>query len=215
MAEEKMPKLAALTFDDGPTVGITDQVLDILEENHVTASFFLIGNQITPETEYLMRRAHAMGCSIENHSLTHRSMPSLSREEIAEEIEETSRRIEAVVGERPEFFRPPFIDYDQKMYDVIDLPFICAYGCEDWEPKVSADERIRRVLEAARPGYMVLLHDMKDNQQTVEAIRTIIPELKKQGYELVSIRELFRRSRITPQRNVIYMSVDEVRENYT
>lgn len=215
MAEKKLPRLAALTFDDGPTVGITDQVLDILEENHVTASFFLIGNQITPETEYLMKRAHRMGCSIENHSLTHRSMPSLSREEIAEEIEETSRRIEAVVGEKPEFFRPPFIDYDQKMYDVIDLLFICAYGCEDWEPKVSADERICRVLEAAKPGYMVLLHDMKDNQQTVEAIRTIIPALKKQGYELVNIRELFRRSGITPQRNVIYMGVDEVRENYT
>ena len=62
---------------------------------------------------------------------------------------------------------------------------------------------------------MVLLHDMKDNEQTVEAIKTIIPELKKQGYELVSIRELFQRSGVKPERNVIYMSVDEVRENYT
>ena len=44
-------KLAALTFDDGPTIGITDQVLDILEENDVKASFFLIGQQITEETE--------------------------------------------------------------------------------------------------------------------------------------------------------------------
>ena len=80
---------------------------------------------------------------------------------------------------------------------------------------MSARERIKRVLEAARPGYMVLLHDMKDNEQTVEAIKTIIPELKKQGYELVSIRELFQRSGVKPERNVIYMSVDEVRENYT
>lgn len=209
------PKLAALTFDDGPTIGITDKVLDILQENHARASFFLIGQQITEETEYLVKRAHDMGCSIENHSLTHSSMPKLSREEIANEIEETSRRIETIIGERPEFFRPPFIDYDQKMYDVIDLPFICAYGCEDWEPSVSTDERVRRVLDAARPGYMVLLHDMKDNLQTVEAIRTIIPRLQQQGYEFVNIRELFQRSNVTPQRNVIYMSVDEIRENYT
>ena len=209
------PKLAALTFDDGPTIGITDKVLDILQENHARASFFLIGQQITEETEYLVKRAHDMGCSIENHSLTHSSMPKLSREEITNEIEETSRRIETITGERPEFFRPPFIDYDQKMYDVIDLPFICAYGCEDWEPSVSTDERVRRVLDAARPGYMVLLHDMKDNLQTVEAIRTIIPRLQQQGYEFVNIRELFQRSNVTPQRNVIYMSVDEIRENYT
>lgn len=208
-------KLAALTFDDGPTIGITDQVLDILEENDVKASFFLIGQQITEETEYLVKRAYDMGCSIENHSLTHASMPTLSPEEIKAEIDETTRRIEKITGEKPEFFRPPFIDYDQKMYDAIDLPFICAYGCEDWEPSVSAGERIKRVLEAARPGYMILLHDMMDNEQTVEAIKTIIPGLKKQGYELVSIRELFRRSGVKPERNVIYMSVDEVRENYT
>ena len=72
------PKLAALTFDDGPTIGITDKVLDILQENHARASFFLIGQQITEETEYLVKRAHDMGCSIENHSLTHSSMPKLS-----------------------------------------------------------------------------------------------------------------------------------------
>lgn len=68
-------KLVALTFDDGPTIGITDQVLDVLQENEVVASFFLIGQQITDETRYLVKRAHDMGCSIENHSKTHQSMP--------------------------------------------------------------------------------------------------------------------------------------------
>lgn len=94
-------KLAALTFDDGPTIGITDQVLDILEENDVKASFFLIGQQITEETEYLVKRAYDMGCSIENHSLTHASMPTLSPEKIKAEIDETTRRIEKITGEKP------------------------------------------------------------------------------------------------------------------
>ena len=62
--EMKEKKLVALTFDDGPTIGITDQVLDVLQENQVTASFFLIGQQITPQTEYLVKRAHDMGCTI-------------------------------------------------------------------------------------------------------------------------------------------------------
>ena len=205
-------KLVALTFDDGPTIGITDQVLDVLQENGVVASFFLIGQQITDETRYLVKRAHDMGCSIENHSKTHQSMPKLSRREIVEEIQYTSGLIEEITGEKPAFFRPPFIDYDQKMYDLIDLGFICGYGCEDWLPSVTAQERIDRVLHDANPGFIILLHDMTDNTNTVEAIKTIIPELKKQGYEFVTVRDLFQKSGIKPQRNVIYMGVNEVRE---
>ena len=205
-------KLVALTFDDGPTIGITDQVLDVLQENGVVASFFLIGQQITDETRYLVKRAHDMGCSIENHSKTHQSMPKLSRQEIVEEIQYTTDLIEEITGEKPEFFRPPFIDYDQKMYDLIDLGFICGYGCEDWLPSVTAQERIDRVLHDANPGFIILLHDMTDNTNTVEAIKTIIPELKKQGYEFVTVRDLFQKSGIKPQRNVIYMGVNEVRE---
>lgn len=207
-------KLVALTFDDGPTVGITDRVLDVLEENQVVASFFLIGQQITEETAPLVKRAHDMGCTIENHSKTHSSMPKLSEQEIVDEIKETSGRIEKIVGERPEFFRPPYIDYDQKMYDLIDLTFISGYGCEDWLPEVSAKERVERLLKVARPGFMILLHDMADNIQTVEAIKTLIPELKRQGYEFVTIRDIFKKSGVKPERNVVYMSVDEVRENY-
>ena len=205
-------KLVALTFDDGPTIGITDQVLDVLQENGVVASFFLIGHQITDETRYLVKRAHDMGCSIENHSKTHQSMPKQSRQEIVEEIQYTTDLIEEITGEKPEFFRPPFIDYDQKMYDLIDLGFICGYGCEDWLPSVTAQERIDRVLHDANPGFIILLHDMTDNTNTVEAIKTIIPELKKQGYEFVTVRDLFQKSGIKPQRNVIYMGVNEVRE---
>ncbi len=205
-------KLVALTFDDGPTIGITDQVLDVLQENGVVASFFLIGQQITDETRYLVKRAHDMGCSIENHSKTHQSMPKLSRQEIVEEIQYTSGLIEEITGEKPAFFRPPFIDYDQKMYDLIDLGFICGYGCEDWLPSVTAQERIDRVLHDANPSFIILLHDMTDNTNTVEAIKTIIPELKKQGYEFVTVRDLFQKSGIKPQRNVIYMGVNEVRE---
>lgn len=204
-------KLVALTFDDGPTIGITDQVLDVLQENEVVASFFLIGQQITDETRYLVKRAHDMGCSVENHSKTHQSMPKLSSQEILDEIQYTTDLIKEITGEEPEFFRPPYIDYDQKMYDLIDLIFICGYGCEDWEPSVTTQERIERVLHDANPGFIILLHDMVGNTNTVEAIKTIIPELKKQGYEFVTIRELFRKSGVKPQRNVIYMGVNEVR----
>ena len=79
MAEKK---LVALTFDDGPSVGTTDKVLDVLKENDIVASFFLIGQKITEESAYLVKRAYDMGCTMENHSKTHPGMTGLSDEEI-------------------------------------------------------------------------------------------------------------------------------------
>lgn len=207
-------KYISLTFDDGPTIGITDKVLDVLEENGITASFFLIGNQVTEDTEYLVKRAYDMGCSIENHTKTHPFMTEQSVEEIREEIEYTTNKIVEITGEEPQFFRPPYIVYDQKMYDTIDLAFISGYGYEDWVPEVDTQTRIDRILESARNGQICLLHDMEDNMQTVEAIKVIIPKLKEQGYEFVNIRELFEKTNVTPVRNVVYMCTDEVRKNY-
>ena len=102
MAERK---LVALTFDDGPTLGITDKVLGVLEENNVVASFFLIGQNITEQTEYLVKRAYNMGCTIENHSKTHPSMIDLTKQEILDEVNYTTERIKQVIGEKPQFFR--------------------------------------------------------------------------------------------------------------
>ena len=205
MAERK---LVALSFDDGPTLEITDKVLDVLEENNVVASFFLIGQNITEQTEYLVKRAYNMGCTIENHSKTHPSMIDLTKQEILDEVNYTTERIEQVIGEKPQFFRPPYINYNQTMYDLIDLYFISGYGC------ATVKELVERILQAAKPGIMILMHDMVDNLQTVEAIKILIPELKKQGYEFVTIRDIFKMSGTKPQKNVIYMGIDDGRRNY-
>lgn len=184
-------KLISLTFDDGPTIGITDQVLDILEQYNARASFFLIGENVKPETEYLVKRAKAMGCSIENHTFTHPSMPKLSDEEILEEVKKTTDVIVNTVGEEPEFFRPPYIDVDDRMYELIDYTFICGHGCDDWILEVDAQTRIEKILEAAEDGAIILVHDMPKNVNTIEAIKVIIPKLQEEGYEFVNVREIF------------------------
>ena len=112
----------------------------------MTASFFLIENNINDKTALLVKRAHDMGCSIENHSRTHSAMTTLTEQEILYEISYTSDVIERITGDKPQFFRPPYIDYNKKMYDIIDLIFICGYGCEDWIAEVSASERVQRIL---------------------------------------------------------------------
>lgn len=157
--------MVALTFDDGSALGITDKVLDVLDENGVTASFFLIENNINDKTALLVKRAHDMGCSIENHSRTHSAMTTLTGQEILDEICYTSDAIERITGDKPQFFRPPYIDYNKKMYDI------------------------------------------QGNVQTVEAIKGIISVLKKQGYEFVTIRNLFKKSGVVSERNTILMEV--------
>lgn len=197
----------ALTFDDGPNTTITPQVLDLLEEHQIVASFFLISRNITPESALQARRAYDMGCTIENHTVTHREMNTMSPEEIQEEINGCTEKIVEITGEEPRFFRPPFISLSQTLFDTVDLPFICGSGCEDWVPTVSAEERARRVLANAKDGEIVLLHDMDRNVNTVEALKTIIPELKRRGFTFCTIRQIFEECGVTPVRNRIYSNV--------
>ena len=201
-----MPNIA-LTFDDGPNTVITPQVLDILEENGAVGTFFLIAQNINPESAEMVRRAVAMGCDIENHSVTHSFMDEMSPEQIREEVKTCSEKITAITGRAPEFFRPPFIRVSQEMYDSIDLTFICGAGCEDWVPEVSAQTRIERVLANAEDGQIVLLHDMEWNVNTVEALKTIVPELKKRGYRFVTCAQLFAEAGVTPVHGRLYSNV--------
>ncbi len=199
--------IIALTFDDGPNTVVTPQVLDILEQEGIKASFFLIAQNITPESAEVVRRAKAMGCEIENHTVTHPFMDKLTVEEIRREVQECTDRIIEITGEAPKYFRPPFIALSQAMYDNIDLTFICGMGCEDWVPTVTAEERAERVLANAEDGQIVLLHDMQWNRNTVEALKTIIPELKKRGYEFATVSELFEKKHVTPRHGWLYTNV--------
>ena len=197
----------ALSFDDGPNNITTPQVLDLLEEHHIPASFFLIANNISSETEGQIRRAVSLGCDIENHSITHRPMADMPAEEVREEIRVCSEKIAAVTGESPRFFRPPFISISPSLFDAVDLTFISGIGCEDWVPEVSAEERIRRMLDIAADGVIYLLHDMTGNVNTVEALKVVIPELKKRGFEFLTVPQLFEQCGVTPVRGRIYSNV--------
>ena len=201
-----MPVIA-LTFDDGPNTVITPQVLDILEKEGIVASFFLIAQNINPESAEMVRRAKAMGCDIANHTVTHPFMDKLSVEEMLEEVNTCTEKIVEITGEAPKFFRPPFIAVNQAMYDNIDLIFICGMGCEDWVPTVTAEERAERVLANAADGQIVLLHDMQWNQNTVDALKTIIPELKKRGYEFATVSQIFEMKHVAPKRGWLYSNV--------
>ncbi|MBD5467639.1 MAG: MATE family efflux transporter [Lachnospiraceae bacterium] len=189
---DAVEKLAALTFDDGPSAGTTMEVLSVLEEFHEVGTFFLIGQNINEQTEKSVKRALALGCEIENHSWSHSAMPELSPEQMREEVVRTTQEIVRLTGRKPIFFRPPYIAVSDEMYRQIPLTFIAGVGCEDWNDSVSAEERAGRIQENVRDGAVILLHDMEGNHQTVEALRLIIPRLRKMGYRFVTLEQLFR-----------------------
>lgn len=196
--------LIALTFDDGPNTVTTPQVLDILEENGIAASFFLIADNITPESARVARRAWEMGCEINNHSVTHRPMDRMAPEEIRREIGECTEKIMEITGEAPRFFRPPYIAVSPTLFDSVELTFISGFGCEDWVPEVTARQRIDRVLSFAKDGDIVLLHDSLGNGNTVEAIREIIPALRDRGFRFVTCGQLFAEKGIVPVSHRLY-----------
>ena len=198
-AEEAPAKLIALTFDDGPNDITTPKVLDILEEHKIPASFFVIGQFINDETAKQMTRAISLGCEIQNHSFTHAFMTQLSAEQIAEEVRKTDELIEKYTGTKPWMFRPPYIDHNETMHHTIEHTFICGVGCEDWVPERSAQERYEVMKATAGDGVMFLLHDLVGNDNTVEALKMIIPELKAQGYTFVTATQLFEKKGIKPE----------------
>jgi len=199
--------LISLTFDDGPNTVTTPKVLDILEKEGIVASFFLVGDQITPESAEVVRRAKSMGCDIENHARTHHPLNEMPPEAIRAEAEYCTKKIVEITGEAPTCFRPPYIAVNQDVFDNVDLTMIYGLSCEDWEPSVTAQERADRVLAGAKDGTIVLLHDMPGNDNTVEALKIIIPELKKRGFSFTTCAGLFRRCGVTPRRNRLYSNV--------
>ena len=200
-------KLIALAFDDGPNTEITPKVLDILEQYGVPATFFVEGQYINDSTIPVMKRTLQLGCDIENHSFSHGNMAEMDAETICREIRDTDELITSVTGRTPKFFRPPFISVSDTLFAAVEKTFICGFHAEDWVPEISAKERADRMLAQAKNGGITLLHDMEDNIKTVEALETIIPALLADGYEFVTVEEIFQRLEVTPEKGIVYSYV--------
>ncbi len=185
-------KMIALTFDDGPSATTTGQVLDVLDRYGVKATFFLMGQNINDGTRAIMQRQNSAGHELANHSFTHSDMTRMSYSAIQDEINRTNNLIRQYTGQTPKFFRPPYISINNTMYQAIDLAFVQGAMLNDWENGTSVQQRVNNALNAARDGQIIMLHDFEGNYQTVQALSQIIEGLKNQGYQFVTLSELFQ-----------------------
>jgi peptidoglycan/xylan/chitin deacetylase (PgdA/CDA1 family) len=186
-------KLVALTFDDGPAPGITEPLLDVLTQWRVPATFFVIGRHVM-EYPDLTRKLDQAGMEIANHSYTHPNLTRLSEEQVARELMETQAAVQTVVGKRPRFMRPPGGNWNSNVANVVRawgltpcMWTVDVYGSE----VIGAQQVADAVLKEVRPGSIILMHNGKMN--TLQALPTIIRELRKRGYTFATVDALARR----------------------
>ncbi|MEB3282653.1 MAG: polysaccharide deacetylase family protein [Lyngbya sp.] len=184
-------KVIALTFDDGPWPTTTEQILDILRENNIKATFFWVGQALNNFKE-IGQKVAADGHVIANHTWNHRYHYH-NHSAAAKEIEDTANLIEELIGVQTTIFRPPGGVEDNGLVnyaftrDYVNIMW--SSDSKDWRSSASSIKQ--NVLSSAKPGRIVLLHDGGGNRaETVKALPDIIAELKGQGYRFVTIPEL-------------------------
>ncbi len=187
-----MPEIA-LTFDDGPNPYYTPQILAILKQYGVEATFFDIG-YLVADYPNIVRQEHNQQNIVANHSWSHPDLTYFSAKAIQSQLTSTTHIIQATIGVRPTFFRPPYgainntvlaqarnLHYTTVLWDG---------SAEDWNlPGVNAI--VSRILHYARNGAIILLHDGGGNRaQTVAALPISITSLKNRGFRFVTVQQL-------------------------
>lgn len=195
-------KVLALTFDDGPDSTYTPQVLDILAEKNVRATFFVVGaNGVV--NKGLLQRMYVEGHDLGNHTFTHLNSDEASSEHLKIELNATQRLLESTVGVRTRLFRPPYAaDLEPTTVDGADMLRMAAslgyltigmsIDPKDWArqlPQQIIDATLTRARQG--DGNVVLLHDAGGKRAaTVEALPQIIDQLRAEGYRFVTMHEL-------------------------
>lgn len=190
-------KKIALTFDDGPHSIYTPQILEILNDFAIPATFFLIGSNVRSQPE-IAEQILQSGYQIGNHTYTHPNLTKLENHQIEFEILETKKEIENTCGVTTHLMRPPYGLFNKKTLRIIDKTNHKAVIGDVYPRDTTlpgSSKIVKRVISRTRKGSVIILHDgvtyegMK-RSQTVTAVRELIPLLQNNGFTFVSLIEL-------------------------
>lgn len=181
-------KVIALTFDDGPARSdITHKILDKLAQRRAKATFFVLGWEC-PDDGDVLKRITEIGCEIGNHSWKHEKLNKLTRAEALDSINKTQDIVYQKTGVYPKIMRPPYGDEREDIMEELGLFHVeWCVDPEDWKVK-DADAIVQHVKEKAKPGYIVLMHDIYD--ASGDAAEELIDWFCDNGWRLVTISEL-------------------------
>jgi len=182
----------ALTFDDGPTPGITELILDELRWRKLHATFFMIGQRIAAAPD-LARRVLAEGHEVGSHTFTHAKLTTLADPQAEEEIQKTQDILAEALNHRAAWFRPPYGVLRQNQAALLAKRglgiALWSVDSQDWSHPGEA-KIIGTVLAEAKPGSIILCHDL--HRQTADAMGPILDGLLERGFTFATLSELMR-----------------------
>jgi len=184
----------ALTFDDGPHPKMTERLLAVLEEQHVPATFFVVG-KMAERYPYLVQEISAGGHEVSNHTYNHLHFASLSPQDALNELSRTREVIRRLTGKDTTYFRPPGGGYSRA---ILRATSRAGYHMVLWSTLTKdvdgASRQLitQRILHGAHDGSIVLMHSGMPN--TLNALPDVIAALRAQGYQFVTVSTLFNRT---------------------
>lgn len=213
--EEKNKKYIAFTFDDGPSMSSsTLDILDVLKQYSIQATFFVLGYNVSKKTEILNKILEEK-CEIGNHSWNHEYLWKVSDEEVLSSIKKTQAIIEENTGIRPNLFRAPYGNFDFRIMNILKKMqfYSSAWSLDsrDWESR-DKDCITKKVLEEVKDGSIIIMHDIYDT--TYLAVKELIPKLLKENYNIVTVSKLLELNKIKMEYNRVYYSGEFSKEIY-
>ena len=185
-------KVIALTFDDGPDTRFTPQVLDVLKQYDVRATFFCVGEKAEANPG-LIKRIQNEGHLIGNHSYSHRAIfPLFTQRKMIAELEHTRLILEKLSGEKIRFFRPPFGVTNPTVGSVIrELDYIpVGWSIRSFDTKGEpVDKVLDRIIKQITPGAVILLHDRMPDCAVLTT--RLLDYLQANQYKAIRIDDLF------------------------
>ncbi len=188
-------KKIALTFDDGPHPRYTGEILDILGEYDIKATFFVIGENVELYPD-LIEREIAEGHEIGNHTESHKSLLKADRAEISREVGVLGDSLREKFGYAASLLRPPGGQYTEALAEYAkensQKIILWSVDTRDWAHTSVSGIR-ENVMKNTSDGSIILFHDyVAGKSPTPEALRSVIPELLAKGYKFVTVSELIR-----------------------
>ncbi len=188
---DRNDKCISLTFDAAWSADDTDDIIRLLENYNVKATFFCVGTWIDANPD-AVKKLHEAGHEIMNHSDKHPHITNISEERFLEDLEACNEKIKAITGKEPTLYRGPYGEYDDKTVAAVNslgMHFVqWSADTVDWKKENDSKKQIENVTKRISSGGIILMHN--GTEHTVETLSGLLQNLTNAGYKFVPVTEL-------------------------
>lgn len=200
-SDEIKKKHVALTFDDGPS-GFTKEIIDLLKKYEYNATFFVLGNKLNVDYTDILKESINNGNEIGIHGFSHKSFTRLKTEALEEEITKSKKYVYNLTKYMPNLVRPPYGNINNNIRNLNLGPYILWNNDTlDWKLR-DAKKIYERLINSIEENNIILMHDTY--LTTYKALELILPYLKENNYEVVTVSTLFSKNGKTLENNKSY-----------